>query len=215
MKPAFAAGFFWARYGCTIAAPKVDSLAEMARKSKAARQDDDNPVLLKAMVAVGALVISSHVSFWAWAGTLIVVSWLASRYITAAWWLARRRAFGRELEARSLADLGRVARLLRVVVDANVVVPGLGDADAIVGRSRVLIEIKSFRRWDTGEERCIGTIKQVQQLMERLKLKRAIIWLPQAKLTFMQRIGLADSLPAGVTLAAGPAWRPLLRAVFR
>lgn len=186
----------------------------MAKKDAATAAGRSGSIALQVIAGAAALALAWHVSMLAWALVLVIVSALISRRVTASWWDARKRQFGRELEARSLTDLGRLCRMCRVQFAPNVEVAGLGDADAVLSRKRVVLEIKSFRRWDLDDGRCLDAMRQVERLMPRLGAERGLIWLPQGELTFMQRLGLQPGMPSNIRLVAGPAWRPLFKVLL-
>jgi hypothetical protein len=172
-------------------------------------------VALQVVIGAAALAIAWHVSTLAWLCVLVLLAILISRRVTAAWWDARKRRFGRELEARSLADLGRLCKLTKVPFAANVPVSGLGDADAIMGRKPLIVEIKSWRSWDMNDGRCLDAIRQVERLMSRCDAARGLIWLPQGELTFLQHLGFQPGMPNNIRVVVGPAWRPLWKVLFR
>jgi hypothetical protein len=186
----------------------------MAKKDAAPAAEVSRPLALQVIAGAAALALAWHVSMLAWALVLLIVSAVISRRVTAAWWVARSRRFGRELEVRSLADLGRLCKLCRVSFDANVDVPGLGDADALLGRKPVVLEIKSFRRWNMDDGRCVDAIRQIERLMCSVGSQRGLIWLPQGELTFIQRLGLGSGMPSNIQLVAGPAWHPLMKVLL-
>jgi hypothetical protein len=178
------------------------------------KTDDREPNLIGiAVLSIIALSIAWHLSTIATIIVLIVVYWALARTISEHWWRKRARAFGRELECRAITDLERLAAYFKAPVRTNVPVPGLGDADAILGRgdNQTIVEIKAFRSWDPKEQRCQETIEQVERLKQRLGIQKALIWLPQGELTLSQRLGVAPGLPKGTRLVNGPAWRPLLK----
>jgi len=107
---------------------------------------------------------------------------------------ARIREFGKSFEQefieRALAELEKNGFKTR----ANVFVYGIGDVDLVVTgqRSFVVVEIKSFRRWSsfmifTGarEQRALA---QVERQRRALRAKHGLIWLPQGKPTFFQKL---------------------------
>lgn len=169
-----------------------------------------NPIGL-ALVSVIAIAISWHLSPWFLALVVPVVAWVFGQVLTDQWWRERSRAFGRQLESRALSDLKRISTVLRIPIETNVPVAGSGDADAILGTRPVIVEVKSFRSWDSGAQRCIDAIAQVERLKDRLGIERAIIWLPQGHLTLTQRLGFVTALPRGTRIVVGPAWRPAIR----
>ena len=111
------------------------------------------------------------------------------------------RAFGKTFEvawvAKAIKDLGR----LPLRLTANVALRGLGDVDLFVEqlnrdgsvRARVVVEIKSFVYWKSyffgmflgRRER--DAIAQVERLTLRLRADRAVVWIPQGRLSVLQR----------------------------
>lgn len=169
-----------------------------------------NPVGL-ALISVFAIALAWH-SYPALLLIVVpVVAWVFAQTITDNWWRERSRAFGKDLEQRALLDLTRIAKVLRLQIQTNLPVPGHGDADAVLGTPPILIEVKSFRQWEPTSPRTYKAIDQTLTLRTRLNLSEAIIWLPQGRLTTMQRLGFIKGLPPGIRLITGPAWRPALR----
>lgn len=74
-------------------------------------------------------------------------------------------------------------------VRRNASIPGSGDIDLVAQRHGVSvpIEIKSFRSWEPGSDRCKVALWQAWRGCEFLHAPRGFVWLPDAKVGLWRR----------------------------
>lgn len=120
----------------------------------------------------------------------LVMAWGARRNMKRA----GSRKFGLAMEHAALARLGPRLDSLGISWRKNVPLSGLGDADLVVNtrHGRIVVEIKSFGRWRQilvfagARER--AALAQAARAADALRARRAVVWLPQGRKSFLQGI---------------------------
>lgn len=111
------------------------------------------------------------------------------------------RKFGKHFEVQWVRQAAHDLQSLPLRLTPNLGVAGLGDVDLFVEhlhksgevRFRTVVEIKSFILWKSYffgvflGQRERDAVAQVRGLQSRLKADKAIIWLPQGRLSLWQR----------------------------
>ena len=194
----------------------------MTRKFEPWKQERMRGVKIAAFALVSGAVAAGLVSmkiyevaFVFGALSVLLAGASMSRFKSAA-----NREFGKRFEeefveraARELLELGFTAEL-------NIMARGIGDIDLVVYKdgSRIPVEVKSFRKWNqffvfTGEREKRALIQSDRQ-RRALKSERGIVWVPQGRPTFLQRIFGAGSGNVSVVFGGERALVRVLKRLF-
>jgi len=114
---------------------------------------------------------------------------------------AKAREYGKKVEERFTPMAVATLRRAGLEVQTNMMARGLGDIDLVVqtNQGSVPIEIKSFYRWGQlripllpatfwAGERERKALRQAEAQRQHVRGRHAIIWLPNGRMTFMQKI---------------------------
>ena len=170
--------------------------------------------LMSGAVAAGFAILKSYEVALAFGALSILLAGASmSRFKSAA-----NREFGKLFEEKFVKKAARELTDLGFTAESNIMARGIGDIDLVVYKdgSRIPVEVKSFRKWNqffvfTGE-REKRALTQSDRQRRALKSERGIVWVPQGKPTFLQRIFGAGS--GNVSVVFGGE-RALVRAVKR
>lgn len=114
---------------------------------------------------------------------------------------AKARQYGKAVEEKFTPMAVATLRRAGLEVQTNVMARGLGDIDLVVRTEQgsVPIEIKSFYRWGQlripllpatfwAGDRERKSLRQAEAQRQHVQGRHAIIWLPNGRMTFLQRI---------------------------
>jgi Holliday junction resolvase-like predicted endonuclease len=169
---------------------------------------------LSAIVAAG-LVIKGY--FWAALG-FALAALILGKSAAGRFRRARNREFGKAFEEEFIERASRELIEHRLTPRANVMARGIGDIDLVVCSPKTLItvEVKSFRKWNSflvfNGDREKRAMLQADRQRRALMAEHGIVWLPQGRPTFLQRLFGVGS--GNVSVVFGNE-RALVRAVKR
>lgn len=113
---------------------------------------------------------------------------------TAHYRRSANREFGKRFEVecsyRALEELA----MSGIRAESNLMINGIGDVDIVAypKGQRIPVEIKSFRRWNQlfvfKGEREGRALVQAERQRRALGAKCGIVWVPQGRMTLMQRL---------------------------
>jgi hypothetical protein len=155
---------------------------------------------------------------YVWSG--VAISVLLILYGLACRNRAARRSFGKKFEDIQSAKADLVLRKHGFSVELGRMVKPIGDIDMIasLGKRKATVEIKSFVFWKRAFLFFNGTresraVKQAVRQRDAIGADVAIIWLPQGRRSFIDRLFGDKTLGHGVRLVRGNAYT-LSRALF-
>lgn len=169
---------------------------------------------ISAVVAAGFALKGFH---WPAMGfallTLVLTKSGVSRLRSAA-----NREFGKRFEEVFIERASQELHDYGFTPMSNVMARGIGDIDLVVrkGEVQIPVEIKSFRKWNQffifKGDREKRALIQADRQRRAIKAGVGIVWVPQGRPTFLQRIFGAGSSNVSVVFGGE---RVLVRAVRR